>query len=231
MRMHHARVAIFELCPKRNFTRLPEVLRCLLASEIHTRSLSGLRSLEGNNLSRHACPKRHFFTIPGISSSKRKEYVGRKIVGFTPDEMFQVVSDVENYRSFVPFCIRSDVNKRTEQLLLGRLEIGFPPLIESYVSRVTMNRPHLVKADCTDGKLFDHLTTSWKFSPGPKGNDRSSAIFFYLSFEFKSALHSQLANVFFNQLVQQMEQAFIREAERRFGAPSIRTIHLSPPRT
>uniref|UniRef100_A0A0K8T9Q7 Coenzyme Q-binding protein COQ10 START domain-containing protein n=1 Tax=Lygus hesperus TaxID=30085 RepID=A0A0K8T9Q7_LYGHE len=229
--MHNARFALFELCPKRNSSRFPEVLRCLFSTEIHTRSFSKLKSPEGVNLSGDVCSKRHFFTIPGITSSKRKEYVGRKIVGFTPDEMFQVVSDVENYRSFVPFCIRSDVNKRTEQLLLGRLEIGFPPLIESYVSRVTMNRPHLVKADCTDGKLFDHLTTTWKFSPVPKGNARSTAIFFYLSFEFKSALHSQLAIVFFNQLVQQMEQAFIREAERRFGAPSIRTIHLSPPRT
>lgn len=148
------------------------------------------------------------------------------ICRFTMEEMYEVVSDVENYRNFVPFCKRSDVSKRTDNFLRGELEIGFPPIMESYVSHVTLNRPRLVSAECTDGKLFDHLTTTWKFSPGLKNKKRSCVIDFHVDFEFKSVLHSQLAHMFFNELVRQMESAFFLEAERRFGTASIQTIKL-----
>lgn len=140
--------------------------------------------------------------------------------------MYEVVSDVENYTKFVPFCKRSDVSERTDSYLRGELEIGFPPIIESYVSHVTLTRPRLVTAQCKEGTLFDYLTTTWKFSPGLKSKKRSCVIDFHVDFQFKSVLHSQLAHMFFNELVRQMESAFFEEAERRFGAASIQTIKL-----
>ena len=78
-------------------------------------------------------------------SDKTKEYNGRKLVGFSMEEMYQVVSDVENYKNFVPFCKRSEVTERKPGFLKGQLSIGFPPISESYVSAVTLIRPRLVK--------------------------------------------------------------------------------------
>ncbi|XP_014242129.1 coenzyme Q-binding protein COQ10 homolog A, mitochondrial [Cimex lectularius] len=167
----------------------------------------------------------NFFTLPGIAN-KKKEYIGKKIVGFTPEQMFDVVSDVENYKKFVPFCIKSTVTHKTKHLLSGDLQVGFPPIVESYSSTVSLNRPHSVRAVCKDGKIFNHLTTTWKFIPGLKEGPQSCHIHFYLSFEFKSMLHSQLANVFFDELVKQMEWAFVKEAEKRYGKPSLPTVKL-----
>lgn len=82
------------------------------------------------------------------------------------------------------------------------------------------------RAECTEGHLFDHLTTVWKFSPGLSTEPQSCVIDFYVSFSFRSVLHSQLAHVFFNELVRQMERAFFTEAEVRFGKPSIHTVKL-----
>ncbi|CAH1397517.1 unnamed protein product [Nezara viridula] len=169
-----------------------------------------------------------FFTLPGVSS-KKKEYSARKVVGFTMEEIYSVVQDVENYRDFVPFCTKSVVHIRKPEQLSGELEIGFPPILESYTSRVTLVRPRLVQAVCTDGRLFDHLVTTWRFNPGLKQEPRSCLIDFYVSFEFKSLLHSQLAHMFFNELVRQMESAFFREAEKRYGQPSIKVIKIKPP--
>lgn len=142
------------------------------------------------------------------------------------EEMYEVVSDVENYKQFVPFCKRSDVSKRTKDYLRGELEIGFPPIVESYTSHVTLDQPRLVMAECKDGKLFDHLTTTWKFGPGLKNKKRTCVIDFHVDFQFKSVLHSQLAHMFFNELVRQMESAFFLEAERRFGSASLQAIKL-----
>lgn len=174
---------------------------------------------------------RSFFTFPGASKSKRKEYAGRKLIGYSMEEMYNVVSDVENYKSFVPFCNKSDVKHRSENFLRGDLEIGFPPIVESYTSQVTLIRPVLVRADCTEGKLFNHLTTTWKFNPGLKNNKRSCTVDFYVSFEFKSLLHSQLAHMFFNELIRQMESAFFAEAERRYGRATVQAMKLKVLRT
>lgn len=159
-------------------------------------------------------------------TDKTKEYRGRKLVGFSMEQMFNVVSDVENYKAFVPFCKRSDVIQRKSGFLKGELSIGFPPITESYVSAVTLVKPRLVRAECTEGHLFDHLTTVWKFSPGLSTEPQSCVIDFHVSFSFRSAFHSQLAHVFFNELVRQMERAFFTEAEKRFGKPSIHTLKL-----
>lgn len=115
------------------------------------------------------------------------------------------------------------VYNKKEGFLMADLVIGFPPLSEKYTSNVTLERPNLVKAECNDGRLFSYLLNHWKFSPGVKDIPQSCVIDFAVSFQFKSAIHSQLANFFFDQLVIQMERAFIDEAEERFGKPAIKS--------
>lgn len=140
--------------------------------------------------------------------------------------MFDVVADVENYQKFVPFCKKSKILSKSADNLTANLVVGFPPIVENYTSHVTLVKPHLVKAVCTDGKLFHHLLTTWKFTSGLKNNDQTCIIDFYVSFDFNSPLYSHLANIFFNELVRQMESAFYEEAKGRYGKPSIKAIQL-----
>ncbi|XP_050578307.1 coenzyme Q-binding protein COQ10 homolog B, mitochondrial [Bombus affinis] len=158
--------------------------------------------------------------------ARTKEYEGRKLVGFSMEQIYDVVADVRNYKDFVPFCKKSDVIFKSDDMLKANLVIGFPPINESYTSKVTTKRPRFVKAECTDGRLFNHLNTLWLFSPGLKNNAQTCVIDFSLSFEFKSLIHSHLSNLFFNEIVRQMENAFLDEAKRRYGRPCIKTVRL-----
>lgn len=159
-------------------------------------------------------------------SLKTKEYEGRKLIGFSMEQIYSVVADVQNYKHFVPFCKKSEVIFKKDDVLKANLVIGFPPINESYTSKVTMVKPHFVKAECSDGRLFNHLNTLWLFSSGLKNNAQTCVIDFSLSFEFKSIIHSHLSNLFFNEIVRQMENAFLAEAERRYGRPCIKTVRL-----
>lgn len=141
--------------------------------------------------------------------------------------MFEVVADVEKYENFLPFCKKSHVFFKSSTFIKANLVIGFPPLVESYTSKVSLVKPQLIKAVCTEGRLFNYLLTTWKFSPGLKNNEKTCIIDFFVSFEFKSALHSHLANIFFNELVWQMESAFYQEAKRRYGKPVVKMQSLN----
>nr|XP_057904886.1 coenzyme Q-binding protein COQ10 homolog, mitochondrial [Doryrhamphus excisus] len=163
-------------------------------------------------------PHRSFINLAAPISSRRTEYAESRTIGFTPEQMYGVVASVEQYQHFVPWCKKSRVVKgRTGGDLHAELEIGFPPLVERYTSEVTVIPNHQVRALCTDGSLFSHLETVWRFAPGPKNIPESCKVDFYVSFEFKSLLHSRLASVFFDEVVKQMVCAFESRAAALYG--------------
>lgn len=142
-------------------------------------------------------------------------------------QMYAVVSDVENYKSFVPYCKKSKVFQKDGKTAKGEIQVGFPPLHESYTSNLTFSEPHLVKSECFDGRLFNYLLNHWGFTPGVKDVPNSCVVDFRVEFEFKSALHSNLSHIFFDLIVEQMESAFVTEAKRRYGKPKIESHVLA----
>ena len=186
-----------------------------MSGEIFSRNWINGKSTTDGSWSGNLITRSH--AIPAIAAIYR----------FSMEQMYAVVSDVSNYNKFVPFCKKSIVVSENQKCLVAELQIGFPPVYESYTSNVKLRKPTMVRAVCSDGKIFSYLETCWKFSPGLRSNPLSCIVDFTIEFEFKSKLHYQLANMFFEALVRQMEGAFLSEAKKRFGRESIPTHKLA----
>ncbi|XP_029914775.1 coenzyme Q-binding protein COQ10 homolog, mitochondrial [Myripristis murdjan] len=161
-------------------------------------------------------PSRSFINLAAPISTRRMEYTECRTLGYTPEQMFSVVANVDQYQHFVPWCKKSRIMKGRNGDVRAELEIGFPPIVERYTSEVTVVPNHQVRAVCTDGSLFSHLETIWRFAPGAKDQPDSCKVDFYVSFEFKSLLHSQVATMFFDEVVKQMVGAFESRAARLY---------------
>ena len=135
--------------------------------------------------------------------------------------MFQVVSDVESYHKFVPYCRKSVVTQRKQGRLAANLVVGFKPFLNlSYTSHVTLIEPYLVTAVCKDVRIFEHLKTVWKISPLIKEDPNACEVDFAVSFAFKSESHSVVSKMFLDSIVRQNVKAFVNRAENIFGPPS-----------
>jgi len=162
-----------------------------------------------------------FLSFPGSTATRRKQFTERRIMGFGMEQMFDVVQDVGRYQEFLPWCHSSVITSKGKGFLTGDLVVGIPPFVESYTSNVSLVRPQIIKAESSRGKLFNELIFVWKFSPGLKGKPQSCIIDYNVSLEFRSTIASQAANVFFNQVVRAMTEAFYNEAKKRYGPESV----------
>lgn len=120
-----------------------------------------------------------------------KVYEERRVLGYSPEQLFDVVAAVDLYHGFVPWCQRSDIVKHyPDGSFDAELEIGFKFLVESYVSHVELNRPKSVKTTVSESTLFDHLINIWEFNPGPVPG--TCSLYFLVDFKFQSPLYRQV---------------------------------------
>ena len=90
------------------------------------------------------------FTI-GSMRPRRRQISLTEEVPYPPRVVYAVVSDVESYREFVPFCSASDIVARESELSFdARLSLGFLAFTEEYVSHVSLKPPHAVTASATN---------------------------------------------------------------------------------
>ncbi|CAG8501981.1 4814_t:CDS:2 [Dentiscutata heterogama] len=181
------------------------------------------------NIPRPFCPppplahqQRNFFGFDALSS--RRSYTGHKVVGYTQKQLYDVVSNIDDYHLFIPFCTNSEVLKsqyidRRTKILTAALGVGFQGFSETYVSEVTCERPYFVQAIASSDALFKHLVTTWRFTPHEEFPSTHCNLDFCLEFEFASSIHAQVANVFFDQVNELIVTAFEERCNQVYGPP------------
>src|SRR5262249_587281 len=120
------------------------------------------------------------------------------------------------YPRFLPWCVAARVRSRTARELVADLTIGFGPFRETFVSRVTLDRPQRVKVRYETGP-FRYLNNQWEFLAHSQGCEWD----FFVVFEFRRRMLEAAIGVGFNEGVRRMVAAFNKRAHDVYGPPDV----------
>ena len=144
-------------------------------------------------------------------------YSEKKLVPYSPEQLFALVADVAKYPSFLPWCVGARIRSHVGDELVADLTIGFGPFRESFTSRVTLIPPETtgecaIKVKYENGP-FKYLHNRWNFAPHEQG----CLVDFYVDFEFRNFILQKAIGTVFTEAVHMMVNAFLKRARTVYG--------------
>ena len=87
----------------------------------------------------------------------------RRVLPYTPEQLYTLVAEVEHYPQFLPWCVAARIRERREGMIVADLVIGFKMIRERFTSRVTLDttQRHIL-VEYIDGP-FRKLENNWRF--------------------------------------------------------------------
>jgi coenzyme Q-binding protein COQ10 len=135
---------------------------------------------------------------------------------YTPEQLFDLVADVERYSEFLPWVVAVRIRSASEDEIVADLVVGFSAFKERFTSRVTLDKPRRIHVDYIEGPL-KYLRNEWRFDPAPDGGTN---LFFSVDFAFRSRIFQALAGEMFDRALRRMTDAFERRAAALYGIKS-----------
>jgi coenzyme Q-binding protein COQ10 len=153
-------------------------------------------------------------------------YAEKRIVRYSPAQLFALVADVAKYPSFLPWCVGARIRSHVGNDVVADLTIGFGPFRESFTSRVKLIPPDAtgacaIKVEYENGP-FKYLHNRWTFTPHPDG----CLVDFFVDFEFRNFVLQKAIGAVFGEAVRVMVNAFLKRARTVYGPPAVETVQV-----
>jgi coenzyme Q-binding protein COQ10 len=149
--------------------------------------------------------------MPRFSTTRR--------VRHSASDMFDLVADIEHYPEFVPLCRSIKVGQRVQkgegvETLRSEMTVAYKMISETFVTRVTLDKPRLqIHVQYLEGP-FRQLENRWSFRPR---GENVCEVEFFISYEFKSRMLGFLMGSMFETAFRKFADAFVRRADAVFA--------------
>ncbi len=134
-------------------------------------------------------------------------------VWHTPQQMFDLVIDVEHYPEFLLGCSSGRVLESTPLGMTAEVGLAFKGVSKTFITRNEHEPPHRMCLHLVRGP-FSHLEGEWRFTPI---GSEACRIDFRLEYAFASRLLSAVIAPVFDRLAATFVQAFIERADAVYG--------------
>lgn len=126
-----------------------------------------------------------------------------RFLPYTPQQLFDLVADIERYPEFLPWCLEARILARDGDVVKADLIVGYKAFREKFTSVVTLMPVRAIDVTYVSGPL-SHLTNSWAFTPTKGG----CTLGFDLAFAFRTPLLAAIFGAFFDRALKRMTYAF-----------------------
>ena len=137
----------------------------------------------------------------------------KRLLPYSPEQMFELVADVEKYPEFLPWCVATRIKTRHGDTITADMVIGYKVFRERFTSIARLDRAAMRIDIAYQEGPFRFLNNHWVFERTPNG----CAIDFYIDFEFRSQFLERAITVVFNLAVSRMVEAFEKRAKALYG--------------
>lgn len=141
----------------------------------------------------------------------------KRLLPYTPLQMFELVADVERYPEFLPWCSAARITWRDGTMFNADVTIGYKIFNETFNSTVTLFPHDRIEVSYKSGPM-SHLFNHWGFTPAKRGKDLLCEVEFYIDFQFTSGMLNAVITPFFEEATHKMVDAFEQRAAQLYKA-------------
>ncbi len=136
------------------------------------------------------------------------------LVHYSPAEMYQLVNNVADYASFLPWCRTSQVISESDSEMMASVEIAKGVLNKTFTTRNRLYKDQRIELQLVDGP-FKTLSGHWQFDA--LRTENACKVSLELEFEFDSAMMSIAAKPIFTQIANSLVDSFCKRAVEVYG--------------
>ncbi len=139
------------------------------------------------------------------------------LLWYSPREMYELVTGIEAYPGFLPWCERAEVLDADEVGVTARLHLAYAGLRHAFTTRNTHVANESVVMALIDGP-FSALDGTWLFKPiGAAGSAPACRIEFDLRYAFSSPPLELVLSPVFDRVANTFVDSFVQRAEQVYG--------------
>jgi ribosome-associated toxin RatA of RatAB toxin-antitoxin module len=138
------------------------------------------------------------------------------LIWYSPEEMFRLVTDVERYPEFLPWCDHAHIKAQTSDGMVAEIGLRLSGFKQAFTTRNTHVQGREVQMHLVDGP-FSNLSGGWTFHPVGDGSQRACKVELRLQYGFSSSTLSALVGPVFDKIASTLVDAFIQRAEKVYG--------------
>ena len=137
------------------------------------------------------------------------------LLWYSPAEMYALVTGVEQYPQFLPWCAATEILERRDDGLTARVDMSISGIRQSFTTRNTHVLNESVHMELVEGP-FSKLDGMWKFLP--LANPKACKIEFEMSYGFSNRALELVVSPVFDQVANTLVDRFVKRAESLYGA-------------
>jgi ribosome-associated toxin RatA of RatAB toxin-antitoxin module len=138
------------------------------------------------------------------------------LIWYSAQEMFALVTDIERYPEFLPWCDHAKVLERDELGVTAEVGIAFAGIRQTFTTRNDHLPGQKVDMKLVSGP-FSNLDGHWSFTPVGDAGERACKVDLELQYGFQNLALAAVVGPVFDRIAGTMVDAFVKRAEQVYG--------------